>query len=70
MPIVSISLTDEILKEIDNLQKSMGFSNYKRKWDNNLTFALPKCNQSHKLLWSNGLQLRLGCCQLPVRMIK
>jgi len=26
MPIVSISLTEEILKEIDNLQKSMGFS--------------------------------------------
>ena len=26
MPIVSISLTQEILKEIDNLQKSMGFS--------------------------------------------
>ena len=26
MPIVSISLTAEILKEIDNLQKSMGFS--------------------------------------------
>ena len=26
MPIVSISLTDEILKEIDNLQMSMGFS--------------------------------------------
>ncbi len=26
MPIVSISLTDEILKEIDNLQKTMGFS--------------------------------------------
>ena len=25
MPIVSISLTEEILKEIDNLQKSMGF---------------------------------------------
>ena len=26
MPIVSISLTDEILKEIDKLQKTMGFS--------------------------------------------
>ena len=26
MPIVSISLTDEILKEIDSLQKSLGFS--------------------------------------------
>ena len=26
MTIVSISLTEEILKEIDNLQKSMGFS--------------------------------------------
>ena len=26
MPIVSISLTEEILKEIDNLQKTMGFS--------------------------------------------
>ena len=26
MPIVSISLTDEILKEIDALQKSLGFS--------------------------------------------
>jgi len=26
MPIVSISLTDEILKEIDTLQKSLGFS--------------------------------------------
>ena len=26
MPIVSISLTDEILKEIDNLQKNLGFS--------------------------------------------
>ena len=26
MPIVSISLTEEILREIDNLQKSMGFS--------------------------------------------
>jgi CopG family nickel-responsive transcriptional regulator len=26
MPIVSISLNDEILKELDNLQKSMGFS--------------------------------------------
>ena len=26
MPIVSISLTDEILKEIDSLQKNLGFS--------------------------------------------
>ena len=26
MPIVSISLNDEILKQIDNLQKSLGFS--------------------------------------------
>ena len=26
MPIVSISLTEEILKEIDNLQKNLGFS--------------------------------------------
>jgi len=26
MPIVSISLTEEILKEIDSLQKSLGFS--------------------------------------------
>jgi CopG family nickel-responsive transcriptional regulator len=26
MPIVSISLTEEILKEIDNLQKTLGFS--------------------------------------------
>ena len=26
MPIVSISLTDEILKEVDKLQKTMGFS--------------------------------------------
>ena len=26
MPIVSISLTEEILKELDNLQKTMGFS--------------------------------------------
>ena len=26
MPIVSISLTDEILKEIDTLQKNLGFS--------------------------------------------
>ena len=26
MPIVSISLTEEILKEVDNLQKTMGFS--------------------------------------------
>ncbi len=26
MPIVSISLNDEILKQIDNLQSSMGFS--------------------------------------------
>ncbi len=26
MPIVSISLTEEILKEVDNLQKTLGFS--------------------------------------------
>ena len=26
MPIVSISLNDEILKQIDNLQKNLGFS--------------------------------------------
>ena len=26
MPIVSISLTEEILKEIDSLQKNLGFS--------------------------------------------
>jgi len=28
MPIVSISLTEEILKEVDYLQKSMGFSGW------------------------------------------
>ena len=32
-------------------QKSIGFSNYKRKGGNNLTFAFPKCNQPRKLLW-------------------